>query len=72
MGWKSVNKCNLWKVQLTLEYGDTGMYPTDPDTPVVFWAYNFNETKARNAAIKWAATEYTFAEIHIKQVDLIK
>lgn len=57
--------CKLWKITLSHDTVD------DP-TPLIFWAYNFDEPKARSAAMLWAKAKRPGSSISIQKVDLVK
>lgn len=59
--------CKLWKITTS------SLFPTGNHVRNVFWAYNFNEAKARDAALRWIANENGGSSIDsIVSVDVIK
>jgi len=65
------NKCSLWKITLELDHPINGVFPEAPALETsTFWAYNFSEIKARDAAFRWASNEFPAATVSVKAVEL--
>jgi hypothetical protein len=60
-------QCKLFKITMD------SLNPNDSHVNMVFWAYNFNEARARDAALHWASMETGGVPIiSITKVDEIK
>jgi hypothetical protein len=59
--------CKLWKITIS------SLFPSGNNVRNVFWAYNFDEAKARAAAKRWIKNENNGESVDtIVSVDLIK
>lgn len=62
-----ISTCKSYKITMSC------LFPQGDPVEKIFWGYHFNEAKARDAALRWVATEHGGSSIDtIVKVDEIK